>query len=93
MAKKRYQITLTSEKVEEFYQLSKVFGSQATMSNLFDNYLGQYNQMLRGFVESGNNFTVSDLFKFLGNSLEEVQRHDTKKVHAGKETKTGRKTA
>lgn len=89
--KKRYQITLTQETVEEFQALAEEMNMpRGTMSNILDESLLKTLKAIKKF-RARKSATFADLFAVIGEELdelnEEVKQDDAKEVHAGKKTK------
>lgn len=70
--KKRYQLTLTSDLVDEFQRLSREMGMPpGFLSSSIDEYLVQITDVLKTIVDK-KKFTLKDMFQFMSDQLEDL---------------------
>jgi len=86
--KKRYQLTLTEENVNEFNKIAEEMKlPQGTLSLYLDDAVLKINQSIRKFQARGK-VSFVDLFSVIGEGLDEIQeevkKHDAQKTPSGK---------
>lgn len=82
--KKRYQVTLTEENVLRFQKLAGTMNLPvSSMSLMLDDMLANVVGSMEKFMKKGN-VTFADLFKVIGEQLEEGEKHDEEKVDGKK---------
>lgn len=70
--KKRYQLTLTAETVEEFQATAKEMGLPSSfMSQVCDETIDSMLKMLKR-VQAQGKFSITDLFTMLGEHIQEA---------------------
>lgn len=89
--KKRYQLTLTEDNVNEFNKIAEEMKlPQGTLSLYLDDAVLKINDVIRKFQARGSS-SFADLFTVIGEGLDEIQKevadNDKKKTDGGAKKK------
>lgn len=85
--KKRYWLSLTSETVAEFQNITKSMGMpQGIMSTVCDQAISEILKVLKK-AQSKGTLTITDLFTMMGEHLENIQQEGKQREEQTSKTK------